>query len=416
MRILLTDLLLILRPMKSISPNYELTIKAGFLGYVVQAVVNNFLPLLFVRLQHEFQIPLSRITMLITFNFLLQLIIDLTSAPFIERLGYRVSMLISNAASAAGFILLTVLPGRFADPFYGILTAVCVYAVGGGLQEVLVSPIVEACPSKNKAATMSMLHSFYCWGHVAVVLLSTLFFSAFGIANWRKLALLWCLVPAADFLLFTRVPVPEPEKTESEKTGFRSLASQRLFRIILLMMVCAGASEQAVSQWASAFAEQGLGVSKAVGDLLGPMLFAVCMGISRTIYGVLGGRLDLPRFMRVSVVLCVLSYLIIAFVPDPITALLGCGLTGFSVGIFWPGTFSTAAARIRGKGTLLFALLALAGDLGCSAGPAFAGYAASAMGNNMRAGIGSAVFFPVLLGAGLLLIGKDGAQPEEHGV
>ena len=388
--------------------NYELTIKAAFLGYVVQAIVNNFVPLLFVQMQHEFHIPLSQITMLITFNFGLQLIIDLTSTPFIEKLGYRVSMLISNAASILGFVLLTILPQHFADPFIGVLISVCVYAVGGGLQEVLVSPIVEACPTENKEMTMSMLHSFYCWGHVSVVLLSTLFFYAFGIGNWRKLALLWCLVPAVDFLLFTRVPIVQMETAESGTKNFGKLASQKFFWIIMLMMFCAGASEQAVSQWSSAFAEQGLGVSKTLGDLLGPMLFAVCMGTSRTIYGLRGDRLNLRRFMRISTVLCILSYLIIAFVSHPIIALLGCGLTGFSVGIFWPGTFSTAASGISGKGTLLFALLALAGDLGCSGGPATAGAVASAFGNNMRAGIGSAVIFPILMGIGLLFIEKKG--------
>ncbi len=393
--------------------NYDLTIKAAFLGYVVQAIVNNFLPLLFVQLQHEFQIPLSRITMLITFNFGLQLVIDLTSTPVIEKIGYRVSMLISNAAAILGFVLLAVLPQAFTDPFIGILISVCVYAVGGGLQEVLVSPIVEACPTKNKEMTMSMLHSFYCWGHVAVVLLSTLFFSSFGIENWRKLAFLWCLVPAIDFLLFTRVPIAQMEAENSGQepaADFGRLISQKLFWIIMLMMLCAGASEQAVSQWSSAFAEQGLGVSKTLGDLLGPMLFAVCMGASRTLYGFWGDRLNLYRFMRISTVLCILSYLIIAFVPHPIIALLGCGLTGFSVGIFWPGTTSLAAARVSGKGTLLFALLALAGDLGCSGGPAAAGAVASAFGNNMRAGIGSAVIFPLLMASGLLFLEKKDDQ------
>ena len=387
--------------------NYKATIKASFLGYVVQAVVNNFVPLLFVHMQNEFDIPLAKITILITFNFGLQLLIDLLSTPFVEKIGYRASMLLSNACVIAGLVLLTILPGVTGDPFAGILISVCVYAVGGGLQEVLVSPIVEACPTDNKETVMSLLHSAYCWGHVAVVLLSTAFFIVFGIDNWRVLALLWCAVPAADFVMFTKVPITKLEPEEGEAKGsLRVLFSQGFFWVMMLMMLCAGASEQAVSQWSSAFAEKGLGVSKTMGDLLGPMLFALCMVASRTIYGICGSRLDLKKFMKYSVLLCVAAYIVIAVVPDPIIALLGCGLAGFAVGIFWPGTFSTASAGVKGRGTLLFALLALAGDLGCSGGPTFAGLIASAAEGNMRLGIGAAICFPLLMGIGLVLIGR----------
>ncbi len=382
--------------------NYKSTIKASFLGYVVQAIVNNFVPLLFIRMQGEFGIPLTQITMLITFNFGLQLLIDMLATPFIEKIGYRASMLMSNACVIIGLLLLTVLPGITGNPFVGLLISVCVYAIGGGLQEVLVSPIVEACPTDNKETIMSLLHSAYCWGHMAVVLLSTLFFSVVGIDHWRVLAVMWCIVPAIDFLMFTRVPIAKLESEESEKGNIGSLFGQKLFWIMMLMMLCAGASEQAVSQWASAFAEKGLGVSKSMGDLLGPMLFAFCMATSRTIYGIKGRKIDLVRFMGFSVVLCVISYIVITIVPNPIIALLGCGLAGFSVGIFWPGTFSMASANVKGRGTLLFALLALAGDLGCSGGPTFAGLMASAFDGNMRFGIGAAVCFPVIMGMGLL--------------
>ncbi|MBR7040251.1 MAG: MFS transporter [Clostridia bacterium] len=389
------------------SGNYKATIKASFLGYVVQAVVNNFVPLLFVHMQSEFGIPLAKITILITFNFGLQLLIDLLSTPFVEKIGYRASMLLSNACVIAGLVLLTILPGVTGDPFVGILISVCVYAIGGGLQEVLVSPILEACPTDNKQTVMSLLHSAYCWGHMAVVLISTAFFVIFGIDSWRTLALLWCIVPAADFVMFTKVPIAKLEPEEGEAKGsLRVLFSQSFFWVMMLMMLCAGASEQAVSQWSSAFAEKGLGVSKTMGDLLGPTLFALCMASSRTIYGIWGGKLDLKRFMAVSVLLCVAAYIVIAVVPDPIIALLGCGLAGFAVGIFWPGTFSTASAGVKGRGTLLFALLALAGDLGCSGGPTFAGLIASAAEGNMRLGIGAAILFPVLMGAGLLLTGR----------
>lgn len=388
--------------------NYELTIKAAFMGYVVQAIVNNFLPLLFIQMQTEFSVPLSQITVFITINFLIQLTIDLCSTPVIERIGYRASMIISNACVIIGLILLTVLPEAMNKPFAGILIAVCTYAIGGGLQEVLVSPIVEACPTKNKEAAMSLLHSFYCWGHMAVVLLSTLFFRLAGIDRWRILAVLWCLVPLFDLVLFTFVPIARLENTgEKADRGFKNLFQQKLFWIMMLMMLCAGASEQAVSQWASAFAEKGLGVSKQLGDLLGPMLFALCMGTSRTIYGVRGSRLDLKKFMYVSTGLCVCAYLVIILARDPVITLLGCGLAGFAVGIFWPGTFSMAAAGVRNGGTLMYALLALAGDLGCSGGPTMAGAIMSACDGNMRTGIGAAIIFPVLMGAGIFLSERE---------
>ena len=387
---------------------FKLTIKAAFMGYVVQAIVNNFLPLLFIRMQTEFSVPLSKITLLITINFLIQLFIDLTSTPVIDRIGYRLSMIISNACVIAGLVLLTFLPGRFSDPFVGILLCVCVYAIGGGLQEVLVSPIVEGCPSKNKEATMSLLHSFYCWGHMGVVIVSTIFFKCFGIDHWRILALLWCIVPLIDLILFTFVPITEPTNEEHVKgSGLKALFSQKIFWIMMLMMLCAGASEQAVSQWASAFAEKGLGVTKELGDILGPMLFALCMALSRTLYGVKGHKLNLKKFMYFSVVLCIFSYVVILFAKNPTITLLACGLTGFSVGIFWPGSFSMASKGIKNGSTLMFALLALAGDLGCSGGPTFAGGVMSLFDNNMRIGIGAAVIFPILLGISLLINQRD---------
>ena len=327
------------------------------------------------------------------------------STPVIEKIGYRASMIVSNATVIAGLLLLTVLPGRFSNPFIGILMSVCIYAVGGGIQEVLVSPIVEACPSKNKETQMSLLHSTYCWGHLSVVLLSTFFFATVGIENWRLLAVLWCIVPAIDLILFTQVPIAKLEANTEEHVGVKELFSQKIFWLMFIMMLCAGASEQAVSQWSSTLAEKGLGISKTLGDLLGPMFFAFCMAISRTIYGFKGHKINLRLFMGISTALCIAAYLIIVLVPVPVIALLGCGLVGFSVGIFWPGTFSTASAMVNGRGTLLFALLALAGDLGCSGGPTLVGTVASHFNGNLKSGMGAAIVFPVIMGAGLLILG-----------
>ena len=386
---------------------YRHTISACFIGYIVQAILNNFAPLLFLTFQSSYRIPLTQITMLVTVNFGVQLLVDLLSAGFVDKIGYRASMGIAHLTSALGLVLLAFLPELLPAPFFGLLIAVIVYAIGGGLLEVLVSPIVESCPTDNKAKAMSLLHSFYCWGHVGVVLISTAFFAVFGIGNWKILAVLWAVVPFLNFFLSLRVPIA-PLVPEGEK-GLRlgELVRMRLFWVLFLMMMGAGASEQAVSQWASTFAEQGLGVSKTVGDLAGPMAFAVCMGLSRAFYGKRGDRIDLDRFMAASGVLCVASYLLISLVPVPAIGLAGCALCGLSVGIMWPGTFSKAAATLRGGGTALFALLALAGDLGCSGGPTLAGMVSGAAGNDLHAGILAAVVFPVLLLLGLALLRRE---------
>ena len=383
---------------------YQKTIYACFIGYIVQAIVNNFVPLLFVTFHDSYGIPLSKITLLVTFNFGLQLLVDLLSVGFVDRIGFRASMLLAHGLSAVGLFLLPVLPELFADPFIGLLIAILIYAVGGGLLEVLISPVVESCPTDNKEKAMSLLHSFYCWGQVGVVLVSTLFFAVFGIQNWKILAMLWAVIPVLNGLFFIGVPITP--LIEDGETGMKlgELLKNGLFWILFLMMLCAGASEQAVSQWASALAERGLGISKTLGDLAGPMTFGILMGISRAFYGKYGDKIRLERFMGASALLCIASYLLIALVPVPALGLVGCALCGLSVGIMWPGTFSMAAASMRRGGTALFALLALAGDLGCSSGPTLAGFVSGVYGDNLRRGILAAVIFPIALLVSLLLI------------
>ena len=386
---------------------YQKTVYACFVGYIVQAIVNNFVPLLFLTFEKSYHIPLSQITMLITFNFGIQLLIDLLSAKFVDRIGYRISIVLAHVFSAAGLICLVILPDLLPNAFAGLFISVVIYAVGGGLIEVLISPIVESCPSDNKEKAMSLLHSFYCWGHVAVVLLSTIFFRIFGIENWKILARIWAVIPVLNGIVFLFSPIYSLHEEGEKGLTIRELFGKKIFWVVMLMMTCAGASEQAVSQWASTFAEEGLKVSKTVGDLAGPMAFAFLMGLARLLYGKYGEKIDLKRFMTYSSILCVISYLCISFVPNPLLSLLGCAICGFSVGIMWPGTFSIASASIRGGGTAMFALLALAGDLGCSGGPTLAGFVSSNLGNNLRMGILAAIVFPILLLAGIQICKKS---------
>ena len=385
---------------------YNKTITACFVGYIVQAVVNNFTPLLFLFFQKSYHIPLSQITLLVTFNFGIQLLVDLLSVGFIDKIGYRASMIIAHVLSAAGLILLTVLPEILPVPFIGILIAVMIYAIGGGLLEVLVSPVVEACPSDNKEKAMSMLHSFYCWGHAGVVLISTLFFYVAGIENWKILAAIWAVIPIGNAFAFAKIPIAPLIEDGESVLELKDLFRIKVFWILLIMMVCAGASEQAVSQWASAFAEKGLGISKAAGDLAGPMAFAVLMGMSRLFYGKYGDRIHLERFMVYSSFLCVLSYLGISLFPIPLFNLIACAVCGLSVGIMWPGTFSKASAALPKGGTAMFALLALGGDIGCSGGPTLVGMVSGTLGDNLKMGILAGIIFPVLLLMGIILCKK----------
>ncbi|MGN1329678.1 MAG: MFS transporter [Eubacterium sp.] len=385
---------------------YKITITACFIGYIVQAIINNFAPLLFITFQKSYKIPLSQITLLVTANFLFQLFVDLVSAKFIDKIGYRTSMIIAHICSAAGLISLTILPEIFSNPFVGLLISVMIYALGGGILEVLVSPIVESCPTDNKEKAMSLLHSFYCWGHVGVVLISTAFFTVFGIENWKILGIIWAVVPIANAFIFAKAPIA-PLIDEGEKgMNIKELVSNKLFIVLFLMMLCAGASEQAVSQWASTFAEQGLGVTKTVGDLAGPLSFAALMGLSRVFYGKYGEKIQLDKFMSLSCILCIISYLLISLAKNPVINLIGCGICGLSVGIMWPGSFSKAAALLKNGGTAMFALLALAGDLGCASGPTLAGMVSDICKGNLKIGILCAVIFPVVLLVGIFTCKK----------
>lgn len=386
--------------------NYGHTIRACFTGYIVQAIVNNFIPLLFVYFHTHYNIPMGSITFLVTANFGIQLVVDFLSAGFVDKIGYRASAVIAHLCVVAGFVSLILLPDIMSAPFAGIMIAVTVYAIGGGLLEVIVSPMVEACPTDNKESVMSLLHSFYCWGHVAVVCVSTIYFAVFGIENWKALALILALIPLANGIIFVKVPIYKLVEDAGEGLGLKQIVSSGVFWVLVLMMACSGACEQAVSQWSSAFAEAGLGVDKTLGDLAGPMFFAVMMGSARVLYSKKAQKIKTEVFMGASAALCIASYLLISLSPLPALSLIGCGICGFSVGVMWPGTFSMASAVMRKGGTMMFAFLALAGDLGCSGGPTFVGWIAGKNGDSLQMGILAAVVFPAALIAGIVVLRK----------
>lgn len=389
--------------LRSIRNNYEHTIYAGYMGYITQAIVNNFAPLLFLTFVSDYSLSLESITLITTINFLVQLLVDLVSARLIDRIGYRKCIVAAHVFAVMGLVGMAFLPELLGSPYMGIMISVVLYAIGGGIIEVLISPIVEACPTAKKEAAMSLLHSFYCWGHVFVVLISTAYFHFIGIENWKLLACIWAVVPAFNALYFMLVPI-YPIVAEHEKLSIRALFKQKVFWLIVVLMVCAGASEQAMSQWVSAFAEAGLKISKTMGDLLGVCAFAVFMGTARAVYGRYSDKIPLKKMMLGSAGLCICCYALAAFSGNPLMGLLGCALCGFSVGIFWPGTFSIAAAAIPGGGTSMYALLALAGDLGCSSGPTVVGMIADITGGDLKNGLMVAMVFPVVMLIGILFI------------
>lgn len=379
---------------------FKRTLYASYIGYITQAIVNNLAPLLFVIFQQEFSISLGQIGFLVTYNFCVQILVDFLGARYAEKLGYKRCVVAAHIFSAVGLVGLGIFPTLLPSPYLGLLLAITVYAIGGGLLEVLVSPIVEALPTGGKSAAMSLLHSFYCWGHALVVILTTVFFKLFGTASWRLLTVLWAVVPAANVFLFAASPVRQLSEN-GEAMPMKKLLGTKLFWLLALLMICSGASEQAMSQWTSFFAETGLRVDKATGDLLGPCLFAVLMGASRWFYGTKGDKIPLKKFIVLSGCLCVGSYLLAVFSPWPVVSLIGCGLCGLSVGIMWPGVFSMAAEACPQGGTTMFALLALAGDVGCASGPSVVGLISEWFGSELKIGLLAAAVFPLVLVAGI---------------
>lgn len=381
-------------------PNFQKTLRACYQGYVTQAICANFAPLLFLTFQKTYGLSLAQLALIPTVFFLTQLLIDLAAASFVDRVGYRVCVVLAHGLSTAGLVMLAVVPDLLPNPFAGILLAVVVYAVSSGLIEVLISPIVEACPFENKESRMSLLHSFYCWGAAGVVLGSTLFFALFGVEHWRILTLLWALIPFGNLFRFLTCPINRLVE-EEDRMGIRRLLGLPVFWLLALLMVCSGAAEVSMAQWASAFTESAMGVSKTMGDLAGPCLFAVLMGLSRVLYAKMSRRVDLRSVMLGCGLLCIGCYLLAALSPSPVFGLAGCALCGFSVGILWPGTISISARTCPTGGTALFAFLALAGDLGGAVGPMSVGLFSGLAGGDLKQGLLIAAVFPIALSVGL---------------
>lgn len=386
----------------NVKNNFRHTVYASYISYITQSIVNNFLPLLFVMFNTEYNISLGNIGLLVSLNFLTQMCVDLLAAKYASKIGYRPLVIASHISATLGLVALGILPDLLSNAYVGLCISVVLCAIGGGLSEALISPIIEFCPLDNKSGEMSLLHSFYCWGCVLVIAASTALFAIFGMDSWKYVSIAWALVPLLDIFYFAVVPMPDI--TQDKKTmSILGLFGNKLFWVFAILMIGAGASELAMSQWASAFAETGLKVSKTVGDIAGPCMFALLMGLSRVFYAKVGNKIPLPRYLMMSSLLCVAGYLMSALSPVPVISLIGCGICGLSVGVMWPGVYSYASEIIPRGGTTMFALLALAGDIGCSIGPSFTGYISKAFDNNLSVGLLASVAFPIVIIAGLLI-------------
>lgn len=383
--------------------NYKKTLTACYLGFVTQAISANFAPLLFLTFKGTYGISLEKIALIPLVFYLTQLLVDLAATKFADRIGYRACVIASQVLSAVGLVLMAILPDVLSVPFIGILIAVVLYAIGSGLIEVLVSPIVEACPFENKEGMMSLLHSFYCWGAMGVILGSTVFFAVFGIEHWKILTFIWALVPLYNTFNFITCPI-ERLVEDGQSMGVRRLLKTPIFWLLILLMVCSGASEATMSQWASAFTESAVGVSKTVGDLAGPCLFAMFMGIARMLHGKFSEKLDLTKVMLICGMMCAGCYLLASLSTLPILGLAGCALCGLAVGIMWPGSISISSQKCPTGGTAMFAFLALAGDLGAMVSPAMVGSLSEMAGGNLKTGLLAATFFPVVLVLTLLML------------
>ncbi len=389
--------------------NYQKTLTACYIGFITQAISANFTPLLFLTFKENYKISLEQIALIPLVFYFTQFLVDIVAAKWADKIGYRLCVITSQLVSSAGLILLTFLPEVLPNAVAGILIAVALYAIGSGLIEVLLSPIVEACPFENKDGVMSLLHSFYCWGAVSVILGSTLFFAIFGIEYWKILTVLWSLIPLYNAINFISCTI-ETLGADGSSMSIRQLLRVPMFWMMIFLMVCTGSSEATMSQWASAFTESALKVSKTIGDLAGPCLFAAFMGVARMTYGKMSEKLNLVKTMLLCSIFAVICYLLASLSSWAILGLIGCALCGLAVGIMWPGTISLSSRKCPTGGTAMFAFLALAGDLGATVGPVTVGKVAELTGENLKNGLLAATTFPICMALGLFFLYKHARQ------
>lgn len=380
--------------MTELEKKYLPTKLAGYVGFIVQAIVNNFLPILFIVFQDVYGLGYEKLGRLIVINFATQMFIDFITPKIIHKLGYRRAAFLCQFTACVGLCLMAVLPRFMSNTYLAIIISIVFYATGSGLMEVILSPMIEMLPTGNKSGNMAVLHSFYCWGQTVVVPLTTLMVFIFGRENWTYIPLVWAVVPFVNMFTFLRVPIVEPDSEEKQST-FLELARTPKFVVYMVMMLCAGASEIAMSQWSSLFVEQALGVSKAIGDIVGPCLFALFMALGRVIYASLSKKVSFTRLLIWLNLLCFICYVMVALCHIAVLSLVFCALCGLSVSISWPGIYSAGARTFKTGGAVMFSAFAMCGDTGCALGPGLVGLVAEY--TNLNVGFLVAAVFPLIM-------------------
>ncbi len=380
--------------MDAVTKKYFPTKLAGYVGFVVQAIVNNFLPILFIVFQNVYNLSYEKLGRLILFNFATQMFIDLITPKIIAKIGYRKAASLSQGAAAAGLILLGTLPSLMNNTYLAIIISIIIYATGSGLMEVILSPMIEMLPTGNKSGNMAVLHSFYCWGQAFTVLVTTGLVFLFGFKQWYFIPAIWAIIPFLNMFSFLRVPIVQPSPDEKMST-FSELVKKPLFLVYMVMMFCAGASEIAMAEWASIFAQNALGVSKAIGDITGPCAFALFMGTGRVVYAKLSKKVSFTKMLVILNIFCFVCYMVVAVCKIPIIALIFCAVCGFTVSISWPGIYSAGARTFTTGGAVMFSVFAMCGDTGCALGPWLIGVLADKFSLNV--GFAAASVFPLVM-------------------
>ena len=347
--------------------SYKSTIAACYIGSFVQAIIVNTTPILFIPLREQFGLTFQQMGLLVLINFISQVGCDILFSNAIDKYGFRRFVVAAHGLAVVGLVLFAASPLLFDRPFAGFVTATIIFSGSGGLLELLLSPIVNAIPTDEKAGAMSVLHSFYSWGQAAVILLTTVLLFVFGRAWWQWIILIWTLVPLFNFFFLMRVPFA-PNVPEEQRQGMDKILLKPFFIAALATILCGAAAELCISQWASAYLEEAMRLPKVVGDVGGVCLFAVMMGVGRLFYGMYGKKINVSLMMLIGTVGAAACYITVALSGTAVLSLLACGLCGLCVSLLWPGTLVVASEHYPLAGAWMFAILA-AGDIGASAGP-----------------------------------------------
>lgn len=352
--------------------SYQLTTISCFVGIFCQAVSSNITAILFIPLMTLYGLSYVHLGLLVGINFTTQVLVDIIASRLVDRYGFRVFVLPSDILAVIGLVLFGLTPVLFDNILTGLVFSTIIFSASCGLQEVMLSPIVNAIPHNDKGPAMALMHSFYAWGQVATIIITTLFLFFFGIENWQVIVFLWALVPLVNFFMFLAAPFPGVIH-ENQRMTMRDLILKPFYLVALLAIMGGAATELVMNQWSSTFSEKVLELPKVTGDILGMCGFAVFLGLGRVLYGRYGSKINMNNVLVGSAAAAVVCYIAVAISPLPAISLAACAVCGLAASLLWPGTLVITAEKYPLAGAWIFAILAAAGDIGAASGPFAAG-------------------------------------------